>query len=447
MLKVRSPKISVSELVARARAAALPERPRAVKPAGRPSVLDEAMRRIERALADAERVWRVGTNVPPMSNLPGALRRGAVPVVKTFYRVAQLITRDQRDFNQSMLEAVRELATVTQRLSGMLESQTRELSAVQSQMRDELSEYVEKISASLEASAELNSLLTEGIAGIETRIQFASNSAVEELRRGHADLKRRTIEQERRLSLVLEEARRRLPAPFDAAQLQALAQAADALEAEAMRGFEAEFRGSEEEIQKRLESYLPILQRAGAGGEDRPVLDLGCGRGELLELCRQHKLRARGVERNPLLSGSGRDRGLEVVDGDVLEYLSSLPDKSLGAVVAIHVLEHLPLHVILAVLDQSLRVLKPGGVAVFETPNPENLTVGASTFYMDPTHLRPLHPAAMRFILESRGFVPVELRYLHPREDLGDVARLPEALGRMLTAAQDYAVLGFKPRD
>jgi O-antigen chain-terminating methyltransferase len=104
-----------------------------------------------------------------------------------------------------------------------------------------------------------------------------------------------------------------------------------------------------------------------------------------------------------------RRRGLTVVEGDALAYLLELPDASLGVVTAIHVVEHLPHDVLLQFVAETARVLKPGGLAIFETPNPENVIVGACDFYLDATHQRPLHPEVMRFLAQRSGFAGVQI--------------------------------------
>src|SRR5262249_55887862 len=156
--------------------------------------------------------------------------------------------------------------------------------------------------------------------------------------------------------------------------------------------FEDRFRGAPELIRERAEVYLPIFRAAGAGGQDRPILDLGCGRGELLEVLRKNGMSARGADTSTAFVQRCRDLGLEVEPDDAPPALRRPPGAALGAVAAIHVIDHLPLQDLAALVGESVRVLRPGGVALFETPNPRNLTVGACSFYMDPTHVRPLPP-------------------------------------------------------
>ncbi|MDQ6619132.1 MAG: DUF4214 domain-containing protein [Pseudomonadota bacterium] len=212
--------------------------------------------------------------------------------------------------------------------------------------------------------------------------------------------------------------------------------------------FEDRFRGSREEIRERMEIYLPIVREAGAGTAGAPVLDIGCGRGEWLQLLSEHGLAASGIDLNAIMIERCRQLGLDVQDADAIDYLRQVESQSLGAVTGMHIIEHLPFTQLLLLIDESLRVLKPGGVAAFETPNPENITVGACNFYFDPTHLRPLPPEMMRYVLQARGFGRTEILRLHPypaeaQLAEGDIA-VRAKLNEVLYGPQDYAVIGYK---
>ena len=115
------------------------------------------------------------------------------------------------------------------------------------------------------------------------------------------------------------------------------------------------------------------------------MLDAGCGRGEWLELLKEQGITTgRGIDNNRVMVKQCEGYGLDVIEGDVIESLRDFPSASLGAVTAFHLIEHLPLNVLVKFLDETARVLKSGGIAIFETPNPENILVGAFTFYLDP---------------------------------------------------------------
>ncbi len=268
--------------------------------------------------------------------------------------------------------------------------------------------------------------------------------------------------QEQRLNLLLEEARRRLPEPLDRRQLEVFSQEADHLLDNLYAlyaAFEDRFRGSRQEIKNRAGLYLKYVEEVEAHAPGALAVDIGCGRGEWLELLQEGRFHALGVDLNRVFVRSCRDRGLDVVEGDGLRYLREQRDASLGVVTAFHVLEHLPMKEILGILGETLRVLRAGGVAIFETPNPENLIVGASYFHCDPTHLKPLHPQTLKFLAEQCGFVSVEVagqREFRPGGSLesidlneplaGKINPLIDIITNHFLAPWDYAVIARKVR-
>ncbi len=210
---------------------------------------------------------------------------------------------------------------------------------------------------------------------------------------------------------------------------------------------EDEFRGSRKGIKELLSVYLPRLTAAGIGSESMPILDVGCGRGEWLELLREHQLHGTGIDLNRVVLAMCRERGLPAAEAEAIEHLRSVPEASLGAVTAFHVIEHLALPQLLDLLDAAKRALKPGGVAIFETPNPNNMFVSSRYFYLDPTHRHPIPPLLGRFLAEARGFERVEILELHPwpeehRLDTGgDVAA---RFNDCFYGPQDYAIIAWK---
>jgi O-antigen chain-terminating methyltransferase len=195
-----------------------------------------------------------------------------------------------------------------------------------------------------------------------------------------------------------------LPAPAAGA---AESEIAAALAAVQPRLLEA-FRGDEAEIRHRLDRHLPALR------DSAPVLDLGCGRGELLLLLREAGVAARGVDSDPALVQAARRRGLVVSEGDALAALRGLPEGSVGAVTAIHLLEHLAADALLQLLGEVRRVLRPGGILLAECPNPHTLRVGGSEFWIDPTHRRPLPPETLRLLATASGLEVERVEFLHP---------------------------------
>ena len=211
--------------------------------------------------------------------------------------------------------------------------------------------------------------------------------------------------------------------------------------------FEDRFRGTRADIKSRQRIYLPYLEEGRLELDKYPLVDLGCGRGELLELLAENGIRAKGVDHNRVMLQQCREIGLDVEEGDVVEYLKHQKANSLGALVALHVIEHLDQRTALVrLLDEALRVLRPGALIMLETPNPTNLLVGSCNFYIDPTHRNPVHPDALQFLLEARGFCNIEKLELHPFDSSYRLegSKLADRVSDLLYGPQDYAVVGYK---
>ncbi|GMG81876.1 hypothetical protein LNKW23_10890 [Paralimibaculum aggregatum] len=211
---------------------------------------------------------------------------------------------------------------------------------------------------------------------------------------------------------------------------------------------EDRYRGSREEIRRRLTVYLPDLARAAEATGGKPVLDLGCGRGEWLEVVREAGHPGRGIDLNPVQIAEARAAGLDVEVGDALKALAEAPDDSFSAITAHHLIEHLPFESVTWMTREALRALAPGGVLIYETPNCHNLIVGARTFNIDPTHNKPLPSELLSVLLDSVGFHPVEMRPLHPSETLDSFTRDNRAdpyLAELLFGPQDLAAIATKP--
>jgi SAM-dependent methyltransferase len=219
-------------------------------------------------------------------------------------------------------------------------------------------------------------------------------------------------------------------------------------------GFEERFRGNEADIKGRQRAYVEFFQ-----GSDL-VLDVGCGRGEFLELLREAGIKGKGVDLDLDMVLLCQEKELDVIREDAFAYLESLPDASLGGLFAAQVVEHLEPSRIIELVNLCHRKLRSGGVLILETPNPVCLMVFATTFYMDFSHIRPVHPEAMRFLFESVGFEEVQARFSAPVEPsmripplsdgvagahtVAEFNRGIERLNELLYGCQDYAVIGRK---
>ncbi|RZZ89469.1 methyltransferase domain-containing protein [Pseudoxanthomonas winnipegensis] len=214
------------------------------------------------------------------------------------------------------------------------------------------------------------------------------------------------------------------------------------------------FRGSQEEIQRRGQVYLPYIAAAAAATGCRKTLDLGCGRGELLGMLGEHGYEARGIDLNPFFVDENRQAGREVTLGDALAALESCEPDSLAAITSIHLVEHVSVRTLVHLLDLALRALRPGGRLILETPNPQNLRTSAYYFYFDPTHRNPLPPPLLAWMVGDRGFVDVQVDLLQDGRfvpETGAVAAdVPGAdqINRFvdwLSASPDYAIVATKP--
>ena len=206
--------------------------------------------------------------------------------------------------------------------------------------------------------------------------------------------------------------------------------------------FEERFRGSPEEIARAQRFYLDFVRDVPG-----PVLDVGCGRGEFLGLLRAAGIPGSGIESNPISVEACRKAGLEVEEGDVFALLGRRPAGKLGAVVAFQVVEHWTPDGIFRFLQEAKRVLAPGGVLIAETINADSLSA-LRAFYLDPTHVRPVPPEALRFLAEAAGFADIRIEYrslLAAEERLEERSPNETRLNALLFGPQDYALIGRVP--
>lgn len=207
------------------------------------------------------------------------------------------------------------------------------------------------------------------------------------------------------------------------------------------RRLEDALRGPESHVRADVMHYVRLVQ------ERQPVLDVGCGRGEFLVACREAGIDARGFDTNERSIADLRARGIEATLAGVPECFASHADGSVGGVLAMHVVEHLPAEVLFALFRESSRVLRKGGLLMIETPNAESMFVSASEFWKDPTHLAPRHPAALAVLGREHGFEIEELRAIHEFAEGTRIPILPSdppELQRVIHAVNDRL---FAPQD
>jgi 2-polyprenyl-3-methyl-5-hydroxy-6-metoxy-1,4-benzoquinol methylase len=429
--------------------------------------------------------------------LPGNARRFPYILFRPFQvlilKIFNLLFRDQREVNSNLFAALRNSLALNEQLLGQVEllreqtredllgldrefqlqshQQTAQLQELQLQSHQQTAQLQElqlqshQQTAQLQAiqnqisqiddslyqnSQELDQKIWNFRSDTQDKIETVSQRVTEidqRYLRQENYLRSDLVQQKRLLTLFLEEARKRLPEPFTPQELQTFVleegQSLDALYV----AFEEQFRGTEADIAQRLSVYLPYLESYGIRRGEDLVLDMGCGRGEWLELLKVNGYQAKGIDSNALVIDYCQQRQLLAERGDAIAYLQSLPAESVGGVSGFHIIEHLPFPVLVQFIDQIHRVLRPGGMVIFESPNPSNLIVGSWKFYFDPTHLNPLPSATSQFLVEYAGFTQVKVLNLHPAPDPpfpGD-SDLVKRLNEYFYGPQDYAIIGLKP--
>jgi SAM-dependent methyltransferase len=217
-------------------------------------------------------------------------------------------------------------------------------------------------------------------------------------------------------------------------------------------GFEDAFRGSQEDIQRQLRDYVPIFASAS------DVLDIGCGRGEFLALLHESGVTARGIDLNDAMVAVCREKGFEATKADALSHLRAVPPGSLGGLFAAQVVEHLEPAYLTRLLEAAFDALRPGAPIVLETINPACWFAFFESYIRDITHVRPLHPDTLKFLLIASGFQQIEIRYRAPYPEHEKLQRLPasaalgdsvdtlnanvEKINRLLFTHLDYAAVG-----
>lgn len=210
------------------------------------------------------------------------------------------------------------------------------------------------------------------------------------------------------------------------------------------------FRGHGPEIADRLAIYLPDLEALNRDGA--PVVEIGPGRGEFLELLERRGILAYGVDLNDRFVKTARSHGVDMRHDDGLRHLKTIQNDSVAAVAAFHVAEHLPVPTLITLLRECHRVIQPGGMILLEVPNLTNVAVGASSFYLDPTHHKPLHPALLEFLVSMAGFAETALVFVNPPQvasfdpslDDDSVRRMAELLNERFLIGNDASVKGWK---
>lgn len=347
------------------------------------------------------------------------------------------------------LRRIRTLRPVAQRLLGLYRRicelpNTEEMN----QYRANILQQLSWMSRQLQAAERLTELSRQQVEQLkqQTGKQGEDNALLREenqtLSKQLANLSHKIAYQQQALAT-----RPSIPAEPNSAKAPAVAPTIDDSDVSAFYvAFEDACRGTREEIREKMSKWLSYL--AAANTSCNRVLDIGCGRGEWLQLLGENGYAATGLDINPVMVNSCTEQGLTASLDDALTWLQRQPDASLAAITAFHVIEHVPFELLLRWTTEARRVLQPGGVLIMETPNPENILVGSHTFYHDPTHRNPITPTLLEFLAEYCGYADSELVRLHPYPEEAKVSGndpLTERVNGHLCGPQDIALVARVP--
>jgi O-antigen chain-terminating methyltransferase len=409
------------------------------------------------------KVASIGTVNP---RAPGLINSIAQSVKRMVARALDWHVREQVEFNRAMvngvqatIEALSENNRALALLAGRIEEARRQSSTSAEQAQDLRGHWIqwrEQWERDL-ANAQILYLrtLSDLQAAWQHRVTLQDETHREHMKSMHADfgsaLERAGQEIQRKLWLDLE----RVKAEYETiihAELRLLRQKTSLVKHDSTAAaagepatavdwlkFGEKFRGTEEYVRRHLGLYV---QRFSGASE---VLDIGCGRGEMLEEFRAAGMQARGIDLNDDCVAWCHEKGLKVEKADLFPYLDGLPDHSLGGVVCLQVVEHLPPARVPEFVALVKAKLKRGALLAMETPNPECLAIFATHFYLDPTHARPIPPALLSFYLEEAGFGRLDVVRLEPAVDsIPSLTSLPSDFRDKFFGALDYAIFGQK---
>jgi SAM-dependent methyltransferase len=416
----------------------------------------------------------------PRTTLPNQFRRfpilGSRRVQRLLLKCYNFLFKEQRTVNLAMLQALQESTALNRQLLeqtavleefqqqlnsmagdrfGKTDSRLTQLETQLSQLTTrmvELGQCIHAAGLNVQDDAGRN-LIQQHFLTIEQRISQAEahfnglERQIELRDRQHRDqlryLQMDLVQQKQLFNLLLARGLPLEPRLIDQAPIVTRQQTAlDSF----YLAFEDHFRGDRAQIHQRLQVYLPILQALALPALPAQILDLGCGRGEWLALLRDHGYDAIGIDLNQAMLVTCQEQDLTVIEADILSYLNAQPDGSLTVITGFHVVEHLPFEDLVGLFAESYRVLRSGGVMIFETPNPRNVTVGSCNFYFDPTHKNPLPPEVLQFMARYSGFEPAQILPLNPSDHprVLEDSDLAHRFNELFYGSMDYAVIGWK---
>ncbi len=395
----------------------------------------------------------------------GLLNKGIQGLKKLIARSLSWFVRDQITFNRQLmscietqLEALGEVNLAISTLAG----QFQEHAAVVNQLRDAHSQFQEwrvhwerTLAANemqfLRSVADLQTGFSHRATTMETNFRdmvkaqhddylgALDRSTIDTQKRLWADLEKVRLEYERLIHNELRVVRQRalsIAPQLSAAPAQAPAPSTLSFD---YTRFADRFRGSEDYVRENQRFYVPLFREAGR------VLDIGCGRGEFLELLRHHNIPARGIEMSEESVGYCLSKGLEVEKADLFTYLAALPESSEDVIFCSQVVEHIEPARLPELVRLCASRLRKGGVLAIETPNPECLAIFATHFFLDPTHTRPVPHPLLAFYLEESGMGRIEVhRFAPAAESFPEIRSLPADFADKFFGGLDYAIIARK---
>ena len=319
-----------------------------------------------------------------------AAHRESERAIATTIELIRQQTDAQVQFQSALIRLLQSFTLYVDTRDRQIGGQAEVVNAAISALSDDWLKHWESMLARESRFESRNPALLQAYHDLQEKVTLAQQSAL---------LLKRQVEQ------LIEEGLRVSAVPAGADRPSA---AAPDLNAFKYVGFEDRFRGSQGDIRERLTDYLPVF--AGASH----VLDIGCGRGELLDLFRDAGIGARGIDPNPSMVQECRDRGLTAECDDAVGYLQRLPDESLDGVIAIQVVEHLEPAYLTRLIELAFHKLKPHAPLVLETLNPACWVAFFESYLRDITHRWPLHPDTLEYLVQASGFSSVKIQYRAP---------------------------------
>jgi O-antigen chain-terminating methyltransferase len=441
------------------------DRVRARHPEASASPLPDLMPLLHARDAAEAKVAAIGTVNPRRG---GPVNWFAQQIKKAVARALDWHVREQVEFNRNVMACVqaglealeetrRALASMDKTWSE-LRGEVRELKDIHSHWVDWRQEWDHKLVLNetklLHSVAELNAAFQHRAGQLESSFRdrvkeqhaefdiALERSSLDIQKRLWADMERVRSEYDRLIHTELRLIRQRATAPATPSLPASVSSSSSSIPGELAfdyARFAERFRGSEEYVQAGQRFYLPFF----AGRRD--VLDVGCGRGEFLELMREAGVPARGIDLSQESVDLCRRKGLATETADLFAYLTDLPEASLDGIFSAQVVEHLPPERLPEMIRLAASRLDRGGVLAIETPNPECLAIFASHFYLDPTHTRPVPHALLAFYMEEFGMGQIEVHKRSPAvESMPALASLPEDFRAAFFGGLDYAIVGKK---